>query len=140
MIQPEFKDTEKEKFEATVLEFYDQVFSKRNVAICDSVMAENYINHSTFVEDGRANFKQYFNKVFKTFYKTGTNVEKIFIDNDLACLYATHWASNRLFTIKFKAIDIYRIENGLLVEHWDSLEGLNMLSKVIFTLKAVLRL
>jgi predicted SnoaL-like aldol condensation-catalyzing enzyme len=127
-------------FKELVLNFYDEVFSKRSTEICNSVMSENYINHSTFVGDGRVNFQDYFAKVFKTFYKTGTTVEKIFIDEDLACLYATHWASNKIFTLKFKAIDIYRIENGLLVEHWDSVEGLNTFSKLIFTVKAILRL
>jgi predicted SnoaL-like aldol condensation-catalyzing enzyme len=133
-------NNENEDFKELVLNFYDEVFSKRSTEICNSVMSENYINHSTFVENGRVNFQDYFAKVFKTFYKTGTTVEKIFIDDDLACLYATHWASNRIFTLKFKAIDIYRIENGLLVEHWDSVEGLNMFSKLIFTIKAILRL
>jgi predicted SnoaL-like aldol condensation-catalyzing enzyme len=133
-------NNDNEDFKELVLNFYDEVFSKRSTEICNSVMSENYINHSTFVEDGRVNFQDYFAKVFKTFYKTGTTVEKIFIDDDLACLYATHWASNRIFTLKFKAIDIYRIENGLLVEHWDSVEGLNMFSKLIFTIKAILRL
>jgi predicted SnoaL-like aldol condensation-catalyzing enzyme len=133
-------NNDNEDFKELVLNFYDEVFSKRSTEICNSVMSENYINHSTFVENGRVNFQDYFAKVFKTFYKTGTTVEKIFIDDDLACLYATHWASNRIFTLKFKAIDIYRIENGLLVEHWDSVEGLNMFSKLIFTIKAILRL
>ncbi|MFT6260178.1 MAG: putative SnoaL-like aldol condensation-catalyzing enzyme [Bermanella sp.] len=133
------KDHKKE-FESLVLEFYDEVFMKRNVSICNILMAENYINHSTFVNSGRENFKEYFTKVFKTFYKTGTKVEKIFIDDDLACLYATHWASNRILKLKFKTIDIYRIEDGLLSEHWDCLEGLGMLSKIIFTAKSILRL
>ncbi len=125
---------------ALVLKFYDEVFAKRSLDICDELIIENYVNNSSFVDNGRENFKRYFEHYYKTFKKTGTKVEKVFHHNGQVCLYASHWASKGMFTLRFKAIDIYQIEGGQLVEHWDSVEPMTFLSKLIFTLKALLRL
>ncbi len=123
-----------------VREFYTQVFMKRSIEICDEVMIEDYINHSGLVKNGRENFKEYFKQYYKTFSKTDSSITHIFEKDNLVCVYANHWASNKLFSVKFKAIDIYRIESGELVEHWDSIEALNGFSRFMFAIKAILKL
>lgn len=42
--------------------------------------------------------------------------------------------------MNYKVIDIYRVENGVLMEHWDTIEGLGFFSKFIYIIKSVLRL
>ncbi len=123
-----------------VLVFYDAVFSQRTVECCNELMKVDYINHSQFVESGRENFKAYFKNFYQQFKRSGTHVELVFADNDKVCLHATHWASNRLFTVKLKCIDIYRLEEGQLAEHWDSVEGLTVFSRLVFFLKSFLKL
>ncbi|WP_299494401.1 ester cyclase [uncultured Shewanella sp.] len=123
-----------------VLAFYDGVFSQRKVECCHDLMKADYINHSQFVENGRENFKAYFNTFYQKFKHSGTKVELVFADKDWVCLHATHWASNRLFTVKLKCVDIYRLEQGQLAEHWDSVEGLTVFSRLVFFLKSFLRL
>ena len=123
-----------------VKEFYTQVFMNRSVDICDQVMVDDYINHSSLVKNGRENFKDYFLQYYKTFSKTDSEIKHLFEKDDLVCVYADHWASNKLFSVKFKAIDIYRIKSGKLVEHWDSIEALNGFSRFMFTVKAILKL
>ncbi|WP_299003744.1 ester cyclase [uncultured Shewanella sp.] len=125
---------------AVVLAFYDEVFSQRSVECCNKLMKADYINHSQFVENGRENFKAYFNTFYQQFKRSGTHVELVFADKDKVCLHATHWASNRLFTVKLKCIDIYRLEEGQLAEHWDAVEGLTVFSRLVFFLKSFLRL
>ena len=123
-----------------VSDFYKAVFMDRSLDICDRVIIDDYVNHSSFVENGRENFKEYFKQYYKTFGKSGSDIVHIFEQDDRVCVYATHWASNKLFTVRFKAIDIYKIKDGKLVEHWDSVEGLNGFSRFIFVVKAVLKL
>lgn len=120
--------------------FYTEVFMNRTVDICDSTMITDYVNHSTLVKDGRESFKQYFEQFYNTFSKSGSEILHLFAEDDLVCVYATHWASNKLFGVKFKAIDVYRIESGKLVEHWDSIEALNGFSRFMFSIKAILKL
>lgn len=123
-----------------VLEFYTQVFMNRSVDICDEVLSDDYVNHSSLVADGRENFKEYFLQYYKTFSKTNSRIKHLFEDGDLVCVYADHWASNKLFSVRFKAIDIYRFESGKMVEHWDSIEALNGFSRFMFSVKAILKL
>ena len=123
-----------------VLQFYTDVFKNRSVEICDALMAEDYINHSELVENGREPFKAYFKHFYKTFGQSGSDIIKVFEQDDLVCVYATHWAKNKLFTVRFKAMDVYRLEAGKLVEHWDSIQALNGFSQFIFSIKAILKL
>lgn len=124
----------------TVLAFYDAVFSQRNVECCNQLMKVDYINNSQFVENGRENFKVYFKTFYQKFKRSGTDIELVFADKDLVCLHATHWATNRLFTVKLKCVDIYKLEDGQLAEHWDSVEGLTVFSRLVFFLKSFLKL
>lgn len=120
--------------------FYISVFKKRDIEVCNESLSENYINHSGLVKNGRENFKNYFKQYYKTFSVIDTEIEHIFESNNLVCVYANHWASNKLFNVKFKAIDIYRIESGILVEHWDSIEAQNGFSRFMFAIKSILKL
>lgn len=124
----------------TVLMFYDAIFTQRTVESCNQLMRVDYINHSQFVDNGRENFKEYFKTFYQKFKQSGTDVELVFADNDLVCLHATHWASNCLFTVKLKCIDIYKLQDGQLAEHWDSVEGLTVFSRLVFFLKSFLKL
>ncbi|MCL1126873.1 nuclear transport factor 2 family protein [Shewanella surugensis] len=124
----------------TVLTFYDAVFTQRTVESCNQLMRVDYINHSQFVDNGRENFKAYFKTFYQKFKQSGTDVELVFADKDLVCLHATHWASNRLFTVKIKCVDIYKLQDGQLAEHWDSVEGLTVVSRLVFFLKSFLKL
>lgn len=120
--------------------FYTSVFMERSLASVDDVVVGDYINHSSFVENGRENFKAYFRHYYKTFRESGAEIVHIFEQGDRVCVYANHWASSRLFGVRFKAIDVYRVEGGKLVEHWDAVEGLNGFSRFVFVVKAVLGL
>lgn len=123
-----------------VAEFYNDVFTKRDLSICDEVIDELYINNSALVENGRGAFKDYFTKYFSSFPSTGAEIKQIFESDDKVCVYATHWAKRWFFTVRFKVIDIYRVEDGLLKEHWDVIEGINTFSKFIFFIKRLLKL
>jgi predicted SnoaL-like aldol condensation-catalyzing enzyme len=120
--------------------FYIEVFKNRSFDICHRLMIEDYINHSASVSDTKDAFIDYFKQFHRTFSHSDTEIGNIFCRGDLVCVYADHWASNKFFSVKFKAIDIYRIESGMIVEHWDSIEGLNNFSKFMFTIKSLLRL
>jgi predicted SnoaL-like aldol condensation-catalyzing enzyme len=44
-------------------------------------------------------------------------------EGDHVFLYGWHWASNKMMTIIFKTIDIFKVGNGNLLEHYDVIEG-----------------
>lgn len=124
-----------------VIEFYERMFGQRELAVADTLIAEDYVQHNNvFIPPRREGFKTYFTQFFKTFPESGTSIERVCAEGDYVFLYAKHWAKHKFFTVNYKVIDIYRVENGVLMEHWDTIEGLGFFSKFIYIIKSVLRL
>ena len=124
-----------------VIEFYERMFGQRELAVADTLIAEEYIQHNNvFIPPRREGFKTYFTQFFKTFTESGTQIERVCAVVDYVFLYAKRWARHKFFTVNYKVIDIYRVENGVLMEHWDTIEGLGFFSKFIYIIKSVLRL
>jgi predicted SnoaL-like aldol condensation-catalyzing enzyme len=129
------------KNKEVVLEFYERMFGRRELNIADTLISENYIQHNNvFIPPRREGFKKYFKQYFKTFPESGAFIERVCAEGDYVFLHAKHWASNKLFSVKYKVIDVYRVENGVLVEHWDTIEGLGFFSKFMYMIKPLLRL
>lgn len=124
-----------------VVEFYERMFGRRELDVADTLISEGYVQHNNvFIPPRREGFKKYFKQYFKTFPESGTTIERVCAEGDYVFLHARHWASNKLFSVKYKVIDIYRVENGVLVEHWDTIEGLGFFSKFMYMIKPLLRL
>ncbi|WPC06083.1 nuclear transport factor 2 family protein [Pseudomonas sp. MBLB4123] len=125
----------------TVIEFYQRVFAERDLSAADELICEDYKQHNNvFIPPTRDGFKGYFQQYFKMFPKSGTQIEKVCAEGDHVFLYATHWAANKLFKVNYKVIDIYRVENGVLLEHWDTIEGIGLFSRFMYMIKPLLRL
>jgi predicted SnoaL-like aldol condensation-catalyzing enzyme len=100
--------TELEQNKAVVLEFYDRFFNKGDVNAADELVAEKYIQHNPNVPDGR--------DAIKPFVAQGpfpADVKRIVAEGDLvvAHVYYPLWNS--------AAVDIFRLQDGMIVEHWD---------------------
>lgn len=123
------------------MEFYERMFIARDLNVADTLISENYIQHNNvFIPPLRTGFKKYFTQYFKTFPDTGATIKRICGEGEYVFLYADHWAANRLYRVQYKVIDIYRVQNGVLTEHWDTIEGIGFFSKLLYLLKSLLRL
>lgn len=102
----------KEKAKA-VIKAYETGSSK----VLDYISDEQYIQHNLNFPDGK--------EVLKGFFKnepTGLKVEihRAFEEGDFVALHTTYggiWNNG----IPQVAFDVFRFENGLIVEHWDNL-------------------
>lgn len=102
----------------------------------DGFMAEGYINHNPFVADGREANKAFWRTWLDAFPDTQVTVDDAFACGDRVVgrftYRGTHQGAfmgnpptgNR---IEMRSIDIWRVENGLLAEHWDELNTLEFL-------------
>ena len=76
---------------------------------------KKYIQHNPRVEDGLAGFKKFVSGLPK---ETQVNMVRIFADGDYIVAHSeVTLASPQI------VFDIFRFENGLIVEHWDNLEA-----------------
>lgn len=101
-----------------VIDFYNQFFNDHNVAIADKVVAESYKQHNPFVPDGRAPFVNYFTKVFKDNPARKTKIVRAAVNGDIVFLHV-HMTQNPDDQRGRAGVDIFRVENGKIVEHWD---------------------
>lgn len=106
-----------------VHDFFTQVINERDLTAADRYLTEGYIQHNPGITTGRDGFKGYFANMFKTFPATKVHILKILAEGDEVMLYCEHRMSNRLTTLKMKTIDVWRIENDRIAEHWDAVEG-----------------
>jgi len=103
-----------------ILDVYSKVFGQGDLSFADSVVAEDYIQHNPMVKTGKAGVMEFLT-MLKQMPKPD-NPKKPFMR--LICdsnLIAVH--SQVEFMGKENAVvDLYRIENGLLAEHWDAVQ------------------
>lgn len=99
-----------------VLEFYQKVFGDKDLSVIDQYLLPTYIQHNPHVADGAEAFKTAAKDWFKDAPKTKINVQHIAAEGDLVFIHL----KNTLPDGKFQSvIDIFRIQNGKIAEHWD---------------------
>lgn len=103
-----------------VLEFYDRFFNRHDVAGAAAVVAENYKQHNPQVPDGKAPFVNFFIDYFKDNPESHVRVVRSATDGDLVFLHvhASNGANDRGQAV----VDIFRVEKGMIVQHWDVIQ------------------
>ncbi|TCM68151.1 putative SnoaL-like aldol condensation-catalyzing enzyme [Acinetobacter calcoaceticus] len=106
-----------------VVDFYQGVFLKHQVSeFADLYLAEHYIQHNPHVADGKTPFVKYFKTYFKENPEARNQIKRVIASGDLVAL---HVHSIQSTTDRGQAIvDIFRVENGKIVEHWDVIQAI----------------
>ena len=101
-----------------VTDFYEGVFLKHQVkAYADQYIGEKYTQHNPHVPDGKAPFVNYFTGHFKENPDAKSVIKRAVAEGDLVFLHvhSTQNAQDRGVAV----VDIFRVVNGKIVEHWD---------------------
>ncbi|MCF5721866.1 ester cyclase [Pseudomonas syringae] len=109
-----------EQNRALVLKFYDQVFNQHHVETGTSVMADNYKQHNPLVPDGKKPFVSYFTQRFSQFPEAKSRVIRSATQDDLVNLHVHSTQGPQ--DLGRAIVDIFRVKNGLIVEHWDVIQ------------------
>jgi predicted SnoaL-like aldol condensation-catalyzing enzyme len=109
--------TQQEKNKALVLEAFDTAFNKRDIEAYERYWAPNYIQHSAHIEPGREGLK-------KIISSTPPNMK---YEHGLAMAEGDYVMVHGRFSNigqpkAWVTLDIVRLENGLLAEHWDVIQ------------------
>ena len=109
--------TKQEKNKALVLEAFDTLFNKRDYVAAERYWSPHYIQHSAHIAPGREGLFNLIKSVPPTLkYKPGM----IVAEGDLVIVHGRF--SNLGLPVNWIAADIVRIQNGVLVEHWDVIQ------------------
>jgi predicted SnoaL-like aldol condensation-catalyzing enzyme len=109
--------TKEEKNKALVLEAFDTLFNKRDYAAAEHYWSAQYIQHSTHIAPGREGLFNLIKSIPPTLkYEPGT----IVAEGDTVIVHGRF--SDFGLPANWIAADIVRIENGVLIEHWDVIQ------------------
>ena len=106
---------------STVLAFFDLAFVQRDaVAAADRYLGETYTQHNPTVPDGPEVFKQFIPQWLATVPELTFDIKRVIAEGDLVALhYHLKTSPDDLGTA---IVDIFRVEDGRVVEHWDVLQ------------------
>jgi predicted SnoaL-like aldol condensation-catalyzing enzyme len=105
------------KNKALVLKAFDTLFNKRDYAAAEKFWSPHYIQHSAHIAPGREGLFDLIKSLPPTLkYEPGT----IVAEGNFVIVHGRF--SDFGLPVNWIAADIVRLENGLLVEHWDVIQ------------------
>ncbi len=105
------------KNKALVLEAFDTLFNKRDYAAAEKFWSPHYIQHSAHIEPGRDGLFKLIKSMPPTLkHEPGT----IVAEGNFVIVHGRFSGFGQ--PANWIAADIVRIEDGILVEHWDIIE------------------
>lgn len=105
-----------------VQNFWNAVFNEHKISVIDEIVDEKYIQHNPDFKDGRSAFKDGISSFFKEFPNSSAQIKHIGADGDLVFIH-NHIKLNADDRGQ-AAMDIFRVKNGKIVEHWDIIQDI----------------
>ena len=101
----------------TVLEFYEAGLNKKDFEAASKYFGPKYIQHNPGTPDGIEGFKTFLAFLRDKFPNSHSEIKKSFAEGDYVILHVH--AVREPGTRGRAIVDIFRLENGKIVEHWD---------------------
>ncbi len=125
----------------TIVElFINSVFVSHDFGILDGIMRDDYIQHNPDVAQGKAGFRQFFEVTFRAMPDFRYKIIQLVADGNYVMAYCqcsgTHSGGEWLNVppsgnkLNFNVVDIFRIQDGKIAEHWDVADTLTLFSQV----------
>lgn len=119
---------------ALTLEFVQMIMNDHNFAGITARFGRNpYKQHNRTIADGIEGVVKTVSDFVKTAPEFSYDVKQVFVDGDRVILHshATLKAKHRGDDSQgLNIVDIWKIEDGRLVEHWDTLQGLSFSTRL----------
>ncbi len=100
--------------------FYKEFFNDHIVESADKYVREDYIQHNPGVDQGREALKKAFAEKFVAHPEFHLVIKMLIEDDDMIAVYLK--SVNPDGSTNTRVVDIYRIQDGKLAEHWDVLQ------------------
>jgi predicted SnoaL-like aldol condensation-catalyzing enzyme len=101
----------------TVLEFYEKAINQKDGDAAAKYLGPRYIQHNQGAADGIEGLRNFIAFLREKYPASHSEIKRIFVDNNYVILHvhAVRLPGTRGIAI----VDIFRLESGKIVEHWD---------------------
>ena len=125
--------------EQHLADLFVEMTNTRDPDLVDRFVAEDYINHNDFVADGREANRQFWAAFFTGLPDVRVTMDDLVISGDRVVgrftYRGTHTgdllgipASGK--PVEMRSIDIWRVHDGMFVEHWDELNLMQFFQQI----------
>jgi predicted SnoaL-like aldol condensation-catalyzing enzyme len=101
----------------TVAAFYDAVLNQKDFDAASKYLGPRYTQHNPGAADGPEGLKGFVNFLKEKFPNNRSEIKRMFADDDYVIVHVH--AVREPGTRGNAIIDIFKLENGKVVEHWD---------------------
>jgi predicted SnoaL-like aldol condensation-catalyzing enzyme len=104
----------------TVIEFYDAAINKKDFAAASKFMGPRYVQHNPNAPDGPEGLKAFLGFLREKFPDYHSEIKHAFADGDYVIVHV-----HSVATVGSRGdaiVDIFKLENGKVVEHWDVIQ------------------
>ncbi len=120
-------------------ESFVTMLNEHDPDLVDRFVAPDYRNHNAFVSDGREANRQFWAGFFAALPDLTATVEDLVISGDRVVGRFVYRGTHRGELmgvpatgrhVEMHSIDIWRVEDGMFVEHWDELNIMQLLQQM----------
>jgi predicted SnoaL-like aldol condensation-catalyzing enzyme len=104
----------------TVVAFYEAAINQKDFAAASQFIGPRYTQHNPNAADGPEGFKRFIEFLREKFPNAHSEIKKVFADGDYVILHVH--AVREPGTRGNAIVDIFKLENGKVVEHWDVIQ------------------
>ncbi len=105
-----------------VIAFYEKAINEKDFEAASKYMGPHYIQHNPMAADGPEGLKKFIAFLRERFPHSRSEIKRAFAEGDFVIL---HVHSVRVPGTRGRAIvDIFRLEKGKVVEHWDVIQDI----------------
>jgi predicted SnoaL-like aldol condensation-catalyzing enzyme len=114
---PAFAGPNEEANKKLVREFYDKALNEKDYEAASKYLGSKYTQHNPRAADGADGLKSYLEFLKGKFPKSRSEIKRVFAEGDYVILHVH--AVREPGTKGQAIIDIFKVADGKIVEHWD---------------------
>jgi predicted SnoaL-like aldol condensation-catalyzing enzyme len=100
-----------------VMRFLNEFMIGHNIDVLDELLGPNYTQHNPGLGHGKASLIKFFQDFWEIYPKPGYYLKRTVAENDLVAIHYHFQPDPK--EAGYAIVDIFRIEDEKLVEHWD---------------------
>ena len=100
-----------------IAEFYDAALNQKDFEKASKYLGSRYTQHNPVAADGPDGLKAFIQFLREKFPGSRSEIKRVFADGDFVILHVH--AVREPGTRGSAIVDIFKLENGKIVEHWD---------------------